>query len=704
MLSGAALLAAGCAAPHMKGTPFYTGEYATPQGPPEDRVNLWPIAYYRKPALSVMWPIAEWTDDHVALRPAFSVYKLDQQRHQWNVAAPLAQFDFDTGEHRVLPFLWGEDRFTAFPLVHLDLDEGRYVVLPFLWGEDYFVGFPLVWLFDETKGVFPAFWWDEGLTVFPLYWRKKGGYHHLPPLWWHWPKDGGHDTHVLWPLFHRVETGEKKGFRVWPFVGRYEGNDWRHAFALWPLCHDYRQGDERTRVAFPLYFEHREKDKAWRLLLPLIYRQTEGDDSLTLTPLWTGGKKGQRRWSALIPLYYHDVDDATGERFLLTPLVGSDHTPDRTEWALMPILSSFGWGKGGKELWALAPLVHARWGGENVQHHALPFYYYDRDDGMFLSPLVSWQKKDGGGFLNLGSLLTHYSYGSDGHKRLLVLPPLFAGGWGKGTHDYWLPWPLARAKRGEDSVTHHVFPLYYYGREGDEALTFRLLVMLARYARAANGRKQLGLPLTEIAWGGPDGGAKAGTFPLFHWQRRATERTRKHKPAGRDVKEKEQSRSLTVPSILPLFHTWTTQREATPAHGQPGQAHTRRERRHWLFPLWHYRSASDAYQGAGPKTDRREADFRLLGWLYDRRVRSGAELWDDKQPHDYVRSRVLWRVMHYEWLDGDQSLDVFPFLTWDCKKDGYRQTSFLWRLFRSQRGADGSRKLDVLFIPLLRRP
>ena len=62
------LLLSGCASPQTKGTPFYTGEYAVCRGPMEDRVNLWPVLYYRDPALSVLWPFIEKTEDHFAAR------------------------------------------------------------------------------------------------------------------------------------------------------------------------------------------------------------------------------------------------------------------------------------------------------------------------------------------------------------------------------------------------------------------------------------------------------------------------------------------------------------------------------------------------------------------------------------------------------------------------------------------------------------
>ena len=71
-------------------------------------------------------------------------------------------------------------------------------------------------------------------------------------------------------------------------------------------------------------------------------------------------------------------------------------------------------------------------------------------------------------------------------------------------------------------------------------------------------------------------------------------------------------------------------------------------------------------------------------------------------PNDYIRARVLWRLWHYEKLNDDVSLDVFPAFTYDRKTEGFKKISFLWRIFRYERGAGGGTKLDALFLPLKR--
>ena len=87
----------------------------------------------------------------------------------------------------------------------------------------------------------------------------------------------------------------------------------------------------------------------------------------------------------------------------------------------------------------------------------------------------------------------------------------------------------------------------------------------------------------------------------------------------------------------------------------------------------------------------------VLWRLWDRRRE-----FDAVSGHEYERTRVLWRLYHDETLDGDRSIDVFPGITIDRRKDGYRKTSVLWRLFRYEDDPEKGESLDVLFLPILR--
>jgi hypothetical protein len=523
-LTVAALLSlVGCRTVYMKATPFYTGEYEKTEGPAEKRVNVWPLLYYRKPALSVLWPLGEVTDDHVAARPLVAVYKLDKDERQWRFLWPLAQFDFDTDRHRV----------------------------------------------------FPVFWWDGGFTVFPLVWYGRDDHCHLFPLWMHSKGSGGHDTWALWPIFRLKQEENEQGFHVWPLVGSYKEEDSSYNFAVWPLC------------------------QRWR----------DGEDSLLLTPVWSSRTEGDSRWNCLFPLYYTSTDTSKDEERLITLLVGRTRSGDRIRWMVVPAASSVAWGEDEKDIWALAPLAHFRWGGDNVQSHVAPLYLYDRDENLFVSPVFSRRKGDDDGFVNLLTFLGQYTYHSDGQRTLRVLPPLTGVSWGGGRRRIgaWLFSYFAPEARAEQDKPHYLW----------------------------------------IA-------------PSIYWERDFGEREWSEDPDG---------------------NGWT------------GEWH-----RKGFFPLWHYQSHED------PEGERRYRDFSLLGFLYDYRLRQGRPARDDSErTEDYVRGRLLWRLAHYERIDGDKTLDIFPAITWDSKADGYRQFSFMWRLFRIERTEDGGQNLDLLFIPLMRK-
>jgi hypothetical protein len=115
------------------------------------------------------------------------------------------------------------------------------------------------------------------------------------------------------------------------------------------------------------------------------------------------------------------------------------------------------------------------------------------------------------------------------------------------------------------------------------------------------------------------------------------------------------------------------------------------------FPFWSYVAKST------PAKDISKVEGSVGVLLYDYRHEVGpARGTKSGGTNDYTRARVLWRLWHYERLNGDVSVDVFPAITYDRKTDGYKKTSFLWRFYRYERAAAGSRKLDLLFIPLMR--
>lgn len=288
-----AALAGGCAMKEFSSTPLYSGSDVKFTGAVEDRVNLWPLAYYREPVGSVAWPFVSWGDDHLAFRPFYSQYRQGGRGEydEFNLLWPIGQLDTRHDDYRVFPFFWG------------NMENGR---------EPYFCLFPFLWRNRRFAGVFPLFWernaaaGDCGFCVFPLYWHFRGG-----------GEGYGSTTDTLFPLYyydsHRGRLGSVDFWALCKLAGyRREGNG---AASHWAFPIYLKNGDGfyslpcsrycddetvKTRVLCGLAGIDSNTNSSSRAswLFPLYYR-----DKARLVTL-IGGKSGDASW--LFPLYYRD--------------------------------------------------------------------------------------------------------------------------------------------------------------------------------------------------------------------------------------------------------------------------------------------------------------------------------------------------------------------------------------------------------------
>lgn len=827
-------LSAGCSSSQMKGTPFFTGEYSVRQGPAEDRVNLWPLLYYRDPVLSVLWPLIELTDDHFALRPVVSVYGLDDERG------------------KVVSVLW--------PLSRFDRRHGENWVFPVFWGKDYTAVFPLYWHFDDPFG-------------------EDGGYDGLLPLWSYRTDVRGYSTHVLWPIFHFKDRGDQKGWRVWPLMGSYRDAQSLYRFGLWPLGHWWRRGDttgghallplycsqrdesgeiflslpysrrkradgsgwqlalplfykadseeysyiisplyagghselveDRWSILVPFFFRSRSDDRSlfisipwlsgragggrqWQCAPPLFFRVRDGADEMLLTPLFARGvtqdtagdglaarsavgpagmpvpRESLRRWHAVLPLYYYRE---SGKGRLLATLAGGFETDENgRRWLIYPLLSGGRRGKDGGEIWALAPLCHAEWDAEGAAHHVLPLYYWDSRARTFVSPLAARWRDGNDAMMTLVPPLLSLLKAQEQRRDLWFLGGLGRASWGRkpgprylvplfysnsGTETLvsplWARWeangvdyravpvllsgyatdgqskdivvllglfhnrssPISSDRRG------HLVPLYYHA--GGKTL---LTPLFGWDREPENG---FVYPVTPLAgWRTGDSYSGGWLFPLFsHKRSKKDDHVDGTFLWGKYWKQDRKGGSGIFPlysyrndgpldsqpgekvryaiygkqaTFLPACW-YRNQVRVRPAHrqgtGKQEGARKTRILKHGCFPVWSY-SRTEALD----KVRKRSYGSILLG-LYDYKRTVTARDPDDGEVDDYTRTRILWRLWHYERVNGDVSADVFPAITYDRKKDGFKKISFLWRLFRYERGEDG-RKLDLLFMPIIR--
>ena len=276
-------LMVGCATKEMKSTPFYEGDDVTYTGQPEDRVNLWPVAYWREPVGSVLWPLTSFSDDHFALRPIYSQYKQDGKDgafDEYSLLWPLCQADTKHKDYRVFPFFWGKDY----------ADRDYQTLFPIYWnGHNYNSLFPL-WIYRGTKDNFDSLAVLFGLAgasdisnwCFPLwYWNDAGTF--MTTLYGRW-KNG-------WALPLLFSWGERR-----------ENGNWNARFLL-GLGGAERYNSRLEHWAFPFYSREESNYNDYHMKMSLL---------LNLVG-WNGNYKVQS--SHVFPLYGWERDD-----HLVTPL------------------------------------------------------------------------------------------------------------------------------------------------------------------------------------------------------------------------------------------------------------------------------------------------------------------------------------------------------------------------------------------------
>ena len=291
--------------------------------------------------------------------------------------------------------------------------------------------------------------------------------------------------------------------------------------------------------------------------------------------------------------------------------------------------------------------------------HVFPLFAYDRDDDTFLTPLFGHWKEGGTRHRYWFTPLVASWSGHESGWWVLPLASQSETAWGRFTRVLL----LGSHERAKDDSMRAMgfFPLFSWRREGNLATALKLLDSeTINPAFSESLHRRVGWRSNWLLWLG-DASHQVETF------------------------DRRPDLSIKAPLL------------SAPSDG-PNAVRLLETERDGLFPIWSTERRRSVVFSEGRKAE--DATFEesnLLFLLYDyRRERNSA------QKHDYVRRRVLWRLWHYERLNGDVSVDLFPAITWDRREDGSRKTSFLWRLFRYERDPEGEKKLDILFIPLVR--
>ena len=728
---------------------------------------LWPIAQFnRQTGRNRVFP-AFWGEDyrvvfplywhsgsplgpeggHDALIPLWS-FRRDAKGYTTDLLWPLIRFqerDDRTAWH-VLPLAGSHDtgqgyyRFLLWPIGHQWGDHagtrGGHAVFP-LYGKHngpdgtFLVSLPYSRLRREDGTgwtlvpplAFHSRQHDRTALFTPLYSRSvkrpgSEGWSLLLPFYYHgWAEDSRTVATLLGGL---RRDGNERTWAALPILGggrsRADGGEF---WAAGPLLHARWSPDARSHHAFPFYYRSVDgarsvfvspvwargttpSGQTFRALPPVVSFVVRGEDG---TDLWALGGLAHFRWGErsgpqhVLPFAYWN--DETGT-FLSMPLAKWRGESGSTV-LVPPALSWMRTADARRDLWVLGPLAHWSWGEDAGSSHLFPVYYGNPAKKTAVSPLFArWQGDDATTYRALPLLLSGSATRGD-ELRVGALLGLFYNEWDK--HG---------AREG------HLLPLYHYER--DRAF-YTPLVGWNKDRR--NGFVYPLTPLVGIRRGEHTGG---WLFPLLSWKKHSETGDRKATFLWGGIRKTDREtksgflplydyRSLgsidDIPADAPLNSVygkrffclpvcWYRNQVRTVADAEAWSRGDRNKttrnhlRRNGAFPLWSYR------RDEWPEKKRTDVESSCLLLLFDYLRRSQPAEEDASATDEYVRSRVLWRMWHYERANDDVSVDVFPSITYDRRGQDFKKVSFLWRLFRYERDED-SRKLDLLFLPIVRR-
>lgn len=571
--------------------------------------------------------------------------------------------------------------------------------------------------------------------VFPLYYKARDadGDRFLSLPWSNVHRDDGSNWQLVPPLFFRSEDHEGS-LALSPFYCSAMDTVGSNSWQLVPPLYFHSEGPSGERTLSPVFSAGRSKEDggAWHTVFPLYYSSTNREGSLFATLLggidkakdgqtwmvyplltWNRSRGGTNDFWALAPLV-HFRNEPTNSISHVAPLyyrnaaAGTFVSLPYSTWAsgqttqsVIPPLLAWKRSQGERsDLWLLAGLGRYSWGAAAGASYLVPLFYGSPASGEFLSPLYCRFEDSEGTTAVIPPLLGAFTKTRTGTRDLWALAGLYHHEWDtEGTRsDYLLPFYLWSPSNyfctllagwsgtERDAFRYYLTPLIGSSTRND-AHSFWFFPFYGRTVHTNTGQVR-----GHVLWGGFNHGRKtshSSFFPLYGYDNYGP----KDDPPSGDARG-----TLRGSDFLCFPWCWRTDTRrwnADKVQTPPGTMGYQDEYSHGAFPLWSHTEKND-------HAGHTEEQTRLLFLLYSSRHESTPLATAPGGTNEYVRRSVLWRAWHYERLNGDVTADVFPFITYDARKDGFRKHSFLWRLYRWERDAEGRRKLDLLFIPILR--
>lgn len=355
----------------------------------QERINFWPLVYSRPELFTILWPMADFDKNGMAVRPFYV-----RDGNEYSVLFPLAAWNPVNKDGWALNTYWDKSFNGSFPLYHLG-PKFNYA-MPVWWTPDS-IGFP-GFCFARNSGLNYGgpFWYNSASGsggLFPICCQRSSDHGWFFPLYYY---DNEKDNSIYLPLYglpghYRNNHGDKSLMALiychyWTKDEKivndmllplylYRRNDGWNTVLTLPFMYssDSKSGNYWINAAGPLFFRSINKDKSYTgIMWPLGgYSGSAGKSAAWAIPFFFKEKDPASDCMYLFPYYYENNADNSERIRSVIPFYHQKNNPDINSLWLFPYYQSSGRDK--PSSCAVFPL----------------FYYGGKENNLFIMPLLS---------------------------------------------------------------------------------------------------------------------------------------------------------------------------------------------------------------------------------------------------------------------------------------------------------------------------
>lgn len=482
MLTAAALMLAGCASSERMGrisplaapAPKHAAEAKSPAehttSLADDRVNIFPLYYGAAGVHAVLWPLVDWDERGFAVRPLYN-----REGENASVLFPLSGWDNHGGW--ALNSVWDNDRGFLFLPIAGKWNGMTFVGPGFSDGDAHYGFLPVFGRYGDTFQCLNVFVTrHEGrpatVAAYPFYYDSEDFLWISELYAWSRDKDGNQTRRSLFgALYHEYESADGKNSHRWVLPGLYSENQGDSHLSINPFYSSSGDAKGGRFNIHPLWWTSRSADGSTnsRTLFPFWFDRVNGDDSSTVTPLWSYGKDGTESWMNIHPLWWSSATPTSDDERLF-PFYS--HRRDATGESTFALPWSSG-NRNGASWNHVYPLWFSNTDKNETTRALIPFYIgsESKQSSTMLTPLWSAGHEVKESWLNIHPLW--WSSESEKSFSQALIPVFYRQGSESGDSSYSL---LYCAGHEGDRSWFHIPPLWWSSHDKTDAS--RLLIPL----------------------------------------------------------------------------------------------------------------------------------------------------------------------------------------------------------------------------------